>query len=148
MAVRDEVDRSVVIIRGDGIFPSGSATLVPEREPLIARISDALARQSGPVIVTGHTDNTPMRSARFPSNWHLSEERSKTVAQMLASGGVPAARVRSEGRAEGEPMVANDSPSNRALNRRVEITLIVARPDSPVITLNTKPAAAAASGAR
>ena len=73
VAVRDEVDRSVVTIRGDGLFAPASATLVPEREELMGRIGDALVLAGGQVLVTGHTDNTPMRSARFPSNWHLSE---------------------------------------------------------------------------
>jgi type VI secretion system protein ImpK len=144
VAVRDEVDRSVITIRGDGIFPAGSSALVPEREVLMARIAEALARQLGPVLVTGHTDNTPIRTARFPSNWHLSEERARTVAQMLAAGGVAQDRIRAEGRAEGEPMVPNDSPSNRAINRRVEITLAIGRPEPPGI----KPAQGAASGAR
>lgn len=132
VAVRDEVDRSVVTIRGDGLFASGSATLVPEREALMTRIAEALARVSGSVLVTGHTDNQPInRSARFPSNWHLSEERARTVGQLLVDHQVARERVRTEGRADGEPVVPNDSASNRALNRRVEITLLIGRnPDS------------------
>jgi type VI secretion system protein ImpK len=126
VAVRDEVDRSVVILRGDGFFPRGSASLVPERQELMRRIADALIRVGGAVVVTGHTDNTPMRTARFPSNWHLSEERAKSVRDLMVAAGLPSERVRSEGRAEGEPVAANDSEANRALNRRVEITLLTA----------------------
>ena len=141
VAVRDEVDRSVVTIRGDGLFAPASAALVPEREELMGRIGDALARAGGPVLVTGHTDNTPMRSARFPSNWHLSEERARTVRDLLIARKVPAAAIQSEGRAESEPLGANDTPTGRALNRRVEITQMVGR--GPAATPSAKPASAA-----
>ena len=128
VAVRDEVDRSVVTLRGDGSFAPGSATLLAEREALMGRIADALAQVSGSVLVTGHTDNQAIaRSARFPSNWHLSEERARTVRELLVARRVAAERIRAEGRADAEPLVPNDTPGNRALNRRVEITLVVGR---------------------
>jgi type VI secretion system protein ImpK len=127
VAVRDDVDRSIVTIRGDGLFAPASASLLPEREALMGRIGTALAMVGGQVLVTGHTDNTPIRSARFPSNWHLSEERARNVRNLLVANQVPADRITSEGRAESEPVVANDSPVNRAQNRRVEITLIAGR---------------------
>jgi type VI secretion system protein ImpK len=127
VAVRDEVDRSVVTIRGDGLFAPASATLLPERQELMGRIGDALALAGGQVLVTGHTDNTPMRSARFPSNWHLSEERARTVRDLLIARRVPPERITSEGRADTEPLMPNDSVGNRALNRRVEVTLMVGR---------------------
>ena len=130
VAVRDEIDRSVITIRGDGLFDPGSASLSDDREALMRRIAEALAQVPGPVLVTGHTDNQPIRSLRFPSNWHLSEERAKAVRAILVSQGVPAARVSAEGRADGEPLVANDSAGNRALNRRVEVTLLAAKPGS------------------
>jgi type VI secretion system protein ImpK len=131
VAVRDEVDRSVVTIRGDGLFAPASATLVPEREELMGRIGDALVLAGGQVLVTGHTDNTPMRSARYPSNWHLSEERARTVRELLIARKLPPERIQAEGRADSEPLLANDSPSNRALNRRVEITLVIGRGTTP-----------------
>ncbi len=128
VAVRDEVDRSVVTLRGDGSFAPGSATLLPDREALMGRIADALAQVSGSILVTGHTDSQPIaRSARFPSNWHLSEERARSVRDLLVARKVAPERIRSEGRADAEPVVGNDTPANRALNRRVEITLIVGR---------------------
>jgi type VI secretion system protein ImpK len=129
VAVRDEVDRSVVTLRGDGLFASGSASLLPEREVLMGRIADALAQVSGQVLVTGHTDNQPIsRSARFPSNWHLSEERARVVGNLLIARNVAAERVTTEGRADAEPVATNDTAANRALNRRVEVTLVVGRP--------------------
>lgn len=142
VAVRDEVDRSVVTLRGDGLFARGSAALLPEREDLMRRIADALVRVGGEVLITGHTDNTPMRSARFPSNWHLSEERARSVRDLMAAAGVPAERLRAEGRADGEPVVANDTEAHRAQNRRVEVTLFTAKPEA------RKPTAAASAATR
>jgi type VI secretion system protein ImpK len=81
--------------------------------------------------VTGHTDNTAMRSLRFPSNWHLSDERARVVRDLMIRSGLTADRVRAEGRADGEPAVPNDTAANRAVNRRVEITLVTAKPGAP-----------------
>jgi type VI secretion system protein ImpK len=125
--VRDFEDRSIVTIRGDGLFEPGSATLEPAREPLMLRIGDALASLPGVVLVTGHTDNQPITSARFPSNWHLSQERAKTVAAILARKVTPASRLQPEGRADSEPVAPNDSIQGRAKNRRVEITLLLSK---------------------
>lgn len=127
VTVRDEVDRSVIIVRGDGLFAPASASLTPERQALMKRIADALTKVQGQVLVTGHTDNVRIHTAQFPSNWHLSEERAKTVHDILLADGVTKDRVKFEGRADGEPVAQNDSPANRALNRRVEITLFVQR---------------------
>lgn len=143
VAVRDEVDRSVVTIRGDGLFAPASASLVAEREALMQRIAQALARVGGSVLVSGYTDNTPIRTLRFPSNWHLSDERARAVAELLAANGVPRDRIRSEGRAESDPVAPNDTPANRALNRRVEITLQTARTEA--VARPVEPAAPAAS---
>jgi type VI secretion system protein ImpK len=126
--VSDEIDRSVVTIRGEGTFAPNSATLLPEREALMVRIAEALALVPGNVLVTGHTDNQPIaRSARFPSNWHLSEERAKNVRDLLVAHKVAPDRIRAEGRADAEPVVQNDTAANRSINRRVEVTLYVAR---------------------
>ncbi|MCK6432480.1 MAG: DotU family type VI secretion system protein [Burkholderiaceae bacterium] len=146
VAVRDEVDRSVVTIRGDGLFASGSSSLVTEREPLMGRIAQALAKVQGAVLVTGHTDNKPVRTTRFPSNWHLSEERARTVRDLLVASGVATDRVRAEGRAEGEPVANNDTDANRALNRRVEVTLFTTRGESH--TVRAAVPAVPASGAQ
>jgi type VI secretion system protein ImpK len=127
VAVRDEIDRSVVTVRGDGLFARGSASLVPEREALMRRIADALARVDGAVLITGHTDTTPIRTSRFPSNWHLSDERARAVRDLIAAAGVPGDRLRAEGRAAGEPVASNDTEADRARNRRVEITLVTSR---------------------
>lgn len=123
VSVRDDADRSIVTVRGDGLFAPGSAELLLARQALMQRIGAALARVEGAVLVTGHTDSTPMRSSLFPSNWHLSQERARTVRDLLIAAGVPGDRVRAEGRADAQPVESGDSAAARAANRRVEVTL-------------------------
>jgi type VI secretion system protein ImpK len=125
VAVRENDRESVVTILGDGLFAAGSASVSGDFMPLLGRIAEAVAGVPGRVLVTGHTDSTPIRSARFPSNWHLSQERAGSVAQKLQAK-VPASRISAEGRADSEPIAPNDTPANRAKNRRVEITVAAA----------------------
>lgn len=127
VAVRDEDDRSVITLRGDGLFAPGSATISEKFLPILGRISDALNAVPGQVKITGHTDDQPMRSVRFPSNWHLSKERANSVMQILAARGVLPSRLSAEGRADAEPVASNSTAADRARNRRVEITLYVQR---------------------
>lgn len=125
VTVRDLPDRSVVQIQGDGLFEPASATLSPKVKDLMVRIGTAVAKVKGNVLVRGHSDNRPIRSARFPSNWHLSQARADSVAAALAPelGGQ---RIETEGRAESEPVASNDTPEGRAKNRRVEIIVFPA----------------------
>ena len=123
--VRDLTDRSVIVIRGDGIFGPGSAEVTAKVLPLFERIAEELQRQPGQILVTGHTDSQPIRSIRFPSNWHLSQERAQAVKDLLVARIKPE-RIRSEGLADTQPLADNTTPAGRAKNRRVEITLRVA----------------------
>jgi len=125
VTVRDLADRSVVQIQGDGLFEPASATLAPRVLPLMARIGEAVAQVKGSVLVRGHSDDRPIRSARFPSNWHLSQARADSVAGVLASQ-LAGSRIETEGRAEGEPIASNETPEGRARNRRVEIIVFPA----------------------
>lgn len=121
--VRDLADRSVVVIRGDGFFDAGSSDVAGRVRPLLGRIAEALNKVPGQVLVTGHTDNQPIRSLRYPSNWHLSQDRAASVMRLLGDDGVRPERMRAEGRADSEPVQDNQTPAGRARNRRVEITL-------------------------
>ena len=122
--VRDLSDRSIVIIKGDGFFEPGSAEISDRVRPLLARIDAALQATPGQILITGHTDNQPIRSLRYPSNWHLSQDRATAVKALLTS--VKPERMRAEGRADAEPVESNATPAGRARNRRVEITLMIA----------------------
>jgi type VI secretion system protein ImpK len=122
--VKDLADRSIVIIKGDGFFEPGSAIIDDRVKPLLGRIQSALRSLPGQVLITGHTDNQPIRSVRYPSNWHLSQDRASAVKTLLAESIKPE-RLRAEGRADAEPVDSNATPAGRARNRRVEITLFV-----------------------
>ena len=122
ITVDEDSYRSSVVVKGDGLFASGKTRVRPEYVELVKRIARALDQFPGQILVTGHTDNVPIRTLRFPSNWHLSRARAKAVLNILAAEVGPADRYQSEGR--GEPLAPNDTAANRALNRRVEIILL------------------------
>ncbi|RZL63906.1 MAG: DotU family type VI secretion system protein [Variovorax sp.] len=146
VTVRDEADRSVVVLRGDGLFASGSDRVLDRYAPVLSRVADALNSVEGNVLISGFSDDQPIRSVRFPSNWQLSQARADAVKDMIAARIARPARLRAEGRGDAEPLVPNDSAANRARNRRVEVTLLVA----PSAGGAAAPAAAPASqgGAR
>lgn len=125
LAVRNEADRSVIILHGDGLFTSGSDELRSEYIPVVSRVADALNQSQGSILVSGYSDNVPIRTVRFPSNWELSQARADAVKELLQDRLTQPARVRAEGRGDANPVAPNDSPANRARNRRVEITLLV-----------------------
>ena len=117
---------SVVTVPGDGLFASGSAAIDRRYEPVFARIAQALNAVPGAVIVTGHTDNKPIRTARFPSNWELSTERARSVMKLMAGLVAEPARLKAEGMADSDPVATNDTEANRRKNRRVMVVLKVA----------------------
>jgi type VI secretion system protein ImpK len=124
--VVETADRSIVTLRGDGVFASGSGAVDAEFIPLLERIGEALKSVAGKVIVIGHTDSTKGRfSIKFPSNWDLSKGRAQSVMSLLAERAGPFDRYLVEGRGDTDPLVTNDSAANRALNRRVDIILLV-----------------------
>ena len=128
--VRDEAARSVITLPADTLFETGNARLQASQLALLGRVAQALKTQPGVVVAVGHTDNAPTASLQFPSNWHLSRERAQAVVAQLTQQGLAAERARAEGRADAEPRGANDTPAGRALNRRVEIELLLPRPDA------------------
>ncbi len=125
VTVRDEADRSVVILRGDGLFDSGSTDVKSRYMPVLARVSDALNTVPGAVLVTGYTDNVPIRTVRFPSNFELSQARADVVRRIVDERLTVRNRTRAEGRAESDPVAPNDSAENKSRNRRVEVTLLL-----------------------
>lgn len=124
--VIDLADRSTIILRGDGLFDPASTTVKPRYIQVIERVAIALNEVPGKVVVNGYTDSSPIRTARFPSNWHLSQERAQSVSDMLIRTVRDSTRVRAEGRGEADPMAPNTTSEGKARNRRVEIILLVA----------------------
>ena len=126
-----EHDRKRVIIRVEekGSFPSGSADMTAGFEDVLLRIADVLAELPGEITIEGHTDNVPISTPRFRSNWDLSAARASSVANaLLTTGSVGPERIRVQGFADTRPRASNDWPDTRAFNRRVEIILDLAGP--------------------
>lgn len=111
----------VVLLRGEGLFDSGSAEVRSGFLRTIARIGQALEDRAGIVRVAGHSDNVPIRTARFPSNWELSQARAASVARELARAMSDPSRLRVEGLADTQPLASNATPEGQRRNRRIEI---------------------------
>lgn len=123
--VETEHPRIIIRIREKGSFPSGSARLDPGFLAVMDKISGKLSNVPGKIIVAGHTDDIPISTLRFRSNWELSAGRAVTVAHALLSNpAVDPERVVVEGHADSKPLVPNDSRENRSRNRRVELVLV------------------------
>jgi len=106
------------------LFDSGSATLNPAGLPLLDEVAKLLnVDQTHPITVAGHTDNQPIATAEFHSNWELSTDRAIGVVQYLISRGVDPQRLGAAGYADLHPVASNDTAAGRARNRRVEIVL-------------------------
>lgn len=128
VAVRESAAESIVTLSSEFTFESGSATLSPTAVAVLERVAQALAQVEGQVVVTGHTDNVPLRSLQFPSNYELSRARARSVADILRVRLKVPSRVVNEGRGDSEPVDNNTSPAAKAANRRVEISLRVSSP--------------------
>lgn len=121
MTVTENGGITVVTLQGDNLFASGRAEVNQQYGPILTQIAQALDQVPGPVRVVGHTDNVPIRSFRFQSNWDLSRERAIDVAEILGESMLVKTRLIPQGVADTQPVAANDTAQGRALNRRVEI---------------------------
>jgi type VI secretion system protein ImpK len=128
--VLERSDRCVVILKekaggGGGLFESGGIEIRGPYREVLKRIAEALQEVRGNVLVSGYTDNQPIRSLRFPSNWELSQARAETVKGLLGVYAGQPGRIRAEGRGEADPVADNATPEGRARNRRVEIAVLL-----------------------
>ncbi len=123
--VETQLNRIVIRIREKGSFPSGDARLNRQFVPILTKIHDVLVETDGRIAVAGHTDNIPINTPRYRSNWELSTSRATSVVhELLKLGQMPPDRFVLEGYAETEPLAPNDTAINRAKNRRVEIIVL------------------------
>lgn len=124
LSVNYDQDQVVIRFAEDAAFRSGDAEMKPEMIPIIERVVDVLANCTGDVVVAGYTDDRPISSGRYRSNWDLSAARAVSVVhELVLNRQVPAERVVAAGRAETNPLVPNDTAENRARNRRVEMSI-------------------------
>ncbi len=107
------------------MFDLGGAEILPEAIPLLKKLAFIISKTSYPVRVEGHTDNLPIHTEKFPSNWELSTARAVNVLRYFTEKGkAPMQRLSAAGFGEFQPIFANDSPEDRAGNRRVEIVFL------------------------
>jgi type VI secretion system protein ImpK len=124
VTVLADPNRILVRISNRGMFGSGSATVDPAFTSLLTRVGQALRGEPGRVWVIGHSDNQPIRSARFPSNFHLSAARAQAAGGIIAGAeGGTAGRFFAEGRGEAEPVADNETAAGRERNRRIEVVI-------------------------
>ena len=122
----------VRVLTDNLLFDSGSATLQPGADQLLTEVAQLLNLDpTHPITVEGHTDNQPIATAQFPSNWELSTARATNVVRFLISRGVNRYRLGAVGYADLHPIASNATAAGRAHNRRVEIVLMRLNPVPP-----------------
>ncbi|SNS92239.1 MULTISPECIES: type VI secretion system protein TssL, long form [unclassified Azospirillum] len=124
VTVTESVGQITIRLHDAGLFASGSDRMEGRFQPVLERVAAALEEEPGRIVVVGHTDDVPISTARFRSNWELSRARAGTVRDLLSSRLSVPARLSAEGQADTNPLVPNTSPANRERNRRIDIILI------------------------
>ncbi len=124
--VSGDNQRTIIRIREKGSFSSGSATLSRRFKPVLKKIADAIEKTPGKIHISGHTDNIPISTFKFRSNWELSSARAVSILDQILriNKNIPNDRIVIQGYADTIPLVPNSTPKNRATNRRVEIEVI------------------------
>jgi type VI secretion system protein ImpK len=137
IAVEQTANQIAVRIGNVLVFDSGAATVLDQFKPVGARVVATLDKEDGYIKVIGHTDNTPISSSnvRFPSNYQLSVERAKSVADIFKSALAKPDRLQTDGKGETAPIADNKTAEGRAKNRRVEI--VIPRTDTGPVTERT-----------
>lgn len=125
LKVRIIEGRMVVVLATDILFASGSAALSKEGKAAVSEVATVLASipRRG-FQVEGHTDNVPISTAQFPSNWELASSRAITVLKAMVEAGMPAERISAASFGDTKPVASNDTNESRSLNRRIDITIV------------------------
>ncbi len=110
-------------IGGGFLFKPGSAAVEAQALPLLDKLVHVVLQSDAKVIVEGHTDNVPIHSDVYPSNWELAGARAGAVVRALQAGGIPAFRLQGEAFADSRPRAPNATEDGRRKNRRVEILI-------------------------
>ncbi|MDB6086070.1 MAG: hypothetical protein JWN43_3951 [Gammaproteobacteria bacterium] len=124
-------------INTDILFPSGAGEFAPAAEPVLDKLAEVLKPFPNPIRVEGHTDDRPIRTAAFPSNWELSAARAASVVHQFTKEGIDPLRLEIVGFGEFHPRQPNDSPEGRNANRRVAILVLEEVSPGSVVTART-----------
>ena len=119
-------ERGLVISLNDTVlFPSGKATMTPESESIVRKVGLSLKGLNNYIRIEGHTDNLPISTSDYPSNWELSAARATNVVRfLLRETGLPPDKISEAGYGEFRPIATNDNEAGRNRNRRVDIVIL------------------------
>ncbi|MGE4481438.1 type VI secretion system protein TssL, long form [Acidocella sp.] len=123
VSVLGTTHQPIIRINNQGLFGSGSATVESADIPLLQKIGQALAKETGNIVVTGYTDSQPIHTLQFPSNFVLSQSRAQAAAAILDQTIGDESRITSKGMGDADPVASNATAAGRAQNRRIEIVL-------------------------
>ena len=139
VAMRREPDGLVISLREVGFFESGSARMKSASQGALDRIAGVLSKRDYRLRIEGHTDNAPIHTAQFPSNWELSTSRATEIVRLLIlRDGFSPARLSAAGYAEYHPVASNLTADGRGMNRRVDIVILGhALSEHPVATASS-----------
>jgi chemotaxis protein MotB len=130
-----QTKRGVLVdISAGTLFRTGEAALQPGALDVLHQVAAVLSTEALSIEVEGHSDDVPIATVQYPSNWELSSARASSVARMLIDNGVPEKRMAVVGLAANQPVAPNDSPQNRARNRRVVIMIVSPNEERGVIS--------------
>ncbi len=121
LEVHEAAGQARVVLFSSALFASGNASINSEFRPLLEKIASSIEKVKGKVNVIGHTDDRPIFSVKFPSNWHLSLARATSVVEILGEEGRLDGQLIPDGRGDTQPIATNETAEGRANNRRVEI---------------------------
>ncbi len=127
-------DGLIVSLRELGFFESGKATLLPGAADKLRRTADVLKQHGLEVRVEGHSDDQPIHTQSFQSNWELSTARATNVLSLLLQTGFPAVKLSVAGYGPYHPVADNATSSGRAMNRRVDLVVVAPRTAAPLAT--------------
>ncbi|KXS33744.1 MAG: OmpA/MotB domain protein [Candidatus Gallionella acididurans] len=120
-------------INASMLFKPGEAGLQANAVSALKDIAKILAEEELAIEVEGHTDNVPINTAQFPSNWELSSARASSVVRLFIDQGIAANRLKATGYADNYPVSSNDTPEGRARNRRVAVTVLAPEPEKAIV---------------
>lgn len=123
----------VISLTETAFFEPGAETIAPDAGPAIHKIADALRSLPNSIRLEGHTDSTPIRTARYPSNWHLSSARALAMLDFMTQKcGLPLKRFAVAGYSDTVPVDTNETAEGRARNRRVDVVILTVAPSESV----------------
>jgi chemotaxis protein MotB len=126
-----QTNRGVSVeINASVLFAPGEAKLSPQSEKALRAVAEILAKVDNNIQIEGHTDNVPINTPMFPSNWELSAVRASSVVRLFLESGIDEKRMVAVGHAANEPVDTNDTPEGRLRNRRVQLMILSGLPEA------------------